>query len=85
LVVRGFLQKYSVDFEDIFTPIVRFNTLRLFFIIVVMYDLEYHQVDINNAFIESDLREDIYIKLPLGVPVNLGLAFKVLRSLYGLK
>jgi hypothetical protein len=42
-------------------------------------------VDINNAFIESDLREDIYIKPPLGVLINPGLALKVLRSLYGLK
>jgi hypothetical protein len=52
---------------------------------VVIYDLECYQVDINNAFIESDLREDIYIKLPLGVLINPGLALKVLRSLYGLK
>jgi hypothetical protein len=52
---------------------------------VAIYDLEYHQVDINNAFTESDLREDIYIKLPLGVLINPGLALKVLRSLYGLK
>jgi hypothetical protein len=74
-----------MDFEDTFAPTVRFDTLRLFFAIVAMYDLECYQVDINNAFTESDLREDIYMKPPLGVPINPGLAFKVLRSLYGLK
>jgi hypothetical protein len=42
LVVRGFSQKYGVDFEDIFAPTVRFDTLRLFFTMVVMYDLECH-------------------------------------------
>jgi hypothetical protein len=85
LVARGFLQKYGVDFEDTFAPTVRFDTLRLFFAMVAMHDLECHQVDVNNAFTESDLREDIYMKPPPGVSINPGLALKVLRSLYGLK
>jgi hypothetical protein len=42
-------------------------------------------VDINNAFTESHLREDIYIKPPPGVTINPGLALEVLRSLYRLK
>jgi hypothetical protein len=85
LVARGFLQKYSVDFEDTFALTVRFDTLRLFFAIIAMHDLECHQVDVNNAFTESYLREDIYMKLLLGVTVKPGQVFKVLRSLYGLK
>jgi hypothetical protein len=85
LVARGFSQRYGVDFEDTFAPTVRFDTLRLFFAIVAMHDLECHQVDVNNAFTESYLREDIYMKPPPGVTVKPGQAFKVLRSLYGLK
>lgn len=85
LVARGFSQKYGVDFEDTFAPTVRFDTLRLFFAVVAMHDLECHQVDVNNAFTESYLREDIYMKPPPGVIVKPGQAFKILRSLYGLK
>jgi hypothetical protein len=72
LVIRGFSQKYSVNFKDTFTLTVRFDTLRLFLTIVIMHDLKCHQVDVNNAFTESYLREDIYIKLPPGVTVKPG-------------
>lgn len=85
LVARGFSQKYGVDFEDTFAPTVRFDTLRLFFAIVAMYDLECHQVDVNNAFTESYLREDIYMKPPPVVIIKPGQAIKILRSMYGLK
>jgi hypothetical protein len=71
LVARGFLQKYGVDFKDTFALTVRFDTLRLFLTIVTMHDLKCYQVDVNNAFTESYLREDIYIKLPPGVTVKL--------------
>lgn len=85
LVARGFSQKYGVDFEDTFAPTVRHDTLKLFFAVVAMKDLECHQVDVNNAFTESFLQEKIYMKPPPGVSVKPGHAFHILRSLYGLK
>jgi hypothetical protein len=50
-----------------------------------MEDLECYAVDVNNAFTELMLKEEIYIAAPLGVDVPLGYVLKVLRSLYGLK
>lgn len=72
LIARGFSQKYGIDFEDTFAPIVRFNTFRLFFAVITMHDLKCYQVDVNNAFIESYLREDIYMKPLPGVIVKPG-------------
>ena len=85
LVARSFSQKYGVDFEDTFAPTLRHDTLRLFFAVVCLEDLECHQVDVNNAFTESMLKETIYMKAPLGVKLPPGQAFHLLRSLYGLK
>ena len=51
--------------------------------IVYKEDLECHQVDVNNAFTESFLKEDIYIKPLPGVSILLGKALYILRSLYG--
>lgn len=48
-------------------------------------NLELHQVDVNNAFTESTLQEDIFMIPPPGVEVPKGMALKILRSLYGLK
>ena len=69
LVARGFSQKFGVDYEETFAPTVRHDTLRIFMAIVAAKDLECHQVDVNNAFTELDLVEDIYIALLPGVPL----------------
>jgi len=85
LVARGFSQKYGVDYDQTFAPTLRHDTLRLFMAICAIQDLECHQVDVNNAFTQSFLKEEIYMEAPPGVNVARGQVLKVLRSLYGLK
>ena len=85
IVARGFSQKYGIDFEETFAPTVRHDTLRVFMAIVAQEDLECHQVDVNNAFTESALSEQIYMSPPPGVDVLPGQVLHVRRSLYGLK
>ena len=85
LVARGFSQVYGVDYTDTFAPTVKFDTLRLFLVVVALEDLECHQVDVNNAFTESFLKEVIYMKPPPGVDLPPGQALLIRRSLYGLK
>ena len=85
LVARGFSQMYGIDYTDTFAPTVKFDTLRLFLVIVALEDLECHQVDVNNAFTESFLKEVIYMRPPPGVNLSPGQALLIRRSLYGLK
>ena len=85
LVARGFSQVCGVDYSDTFAPTVRFDTLRLFMVIVALEDLECHQIDVNNAFTESFLKEKIYMQPPPGVNVSPGQVLLIKRSLYGLK
>ncbi|KAI7159413.1 hypothetical protein KC324_g13609 [Hortaea werneckii] len=85
LVARGFSQKYGIDFEDTFAPTVRHDTLRLFMAVVCKEDLECHQIDVNNAFTESTLVEDIFMKPPPGVSTPPGMVLQLQKSLYGLK
>lgn len=75
LVARGFSQICGMDYSDTFAPTVRFDTLRLFMVIVALGDLECHQVDVNNAFTESFLKEKIYMRTPPGVNVAPGKCF----------
>lgn len=85
LVARGFSQKLGVDFTDTFAPTVRHDTLRCFMATVAKKNLHMHVVDVNNAFTESFLKEDIFMSPPPGVDIPPGKVFKILKSLYGLK
>ena len=85
IVARGFSQKYGINFKETFAPTVRHDTLRIFIAIVAQMDLECHQVDVNNAFTESTLQEEIWMEPPDGMSVLPGQKVKVRRSLYRLK
>ncbi len=85
LVVRDFSQIHEVDYENTFTSIIKFDTLRVFLAIATMKDLELHQVDVNNAFTESFLKEIIYMFSSSEVKVKPDCILKVLRSLYDFK
>ena len=85
LVARGFSQVQGVDFEQTFAPTVKFDSLRLFLAIVAVRNIECYQMDVNNAFTESVLKEKIFIAAPGGVDCPRGKVLRVLLSLYSLK
>ena len=72
LVARGFTQIYGLDFWDTYTPTLRVDSLRLLLSLVAIEDMEADQVDVNNAYTESDLGERIYIRAPKGFEILKG-------------
>ena len=58
LVIKEFSQMYNIDYTNTFASIVKFDILRLFLIIVTLKDLKYHQMNVNNAFIESFFKKN---------------------------
>ena len=87
LIAQGFLQKYGVDYDETFCPVVRFESVRTVIALAAKHDLKLHQLDITMAFLNGKLNEDIYMKQPEGFEVKgkEHLACKLNRSLYGLK
>ena len=66
LVAKGFTQREGIDYTDIFSPVVKFKTIRMILAIVVQYDLELEQLDVKTAFLHGDLDELIYIEQSVG-------------------
>jgi len=87
LVVRGFLQKEGIDYNQTFSPTGRLATLRAVLSIAANLDLQIHQMDVKCAFLNGKPDCDVFIRPPEGVTVKLkpGEGLKLNKSLYGLK
>ena len=87
LVAKGYAQKEGIDYNEIFSPVVKHTSIRLLLAIVSLYDLELEQMDVKTTFLHGELEEEIYMKQPEGF-IREGDEGKVCllkKSLYGLK
>ena len=77
LVAKGFSQIPSVEYNDVFSPVVKYSSIRTFFNIITMHDLELEQLDVK-------LEEKIYIDQPeeFIVPGKENYVCKLKKSLY---
>lgn len=85
LVAQGFRQVYGLDYFETFSPVVRYESIRIVLAISAQFDLKIHQMDVSTAFLNGTLNEEIYMMVPDGVDAPSGMVCKLNKSLYGLK
>ncbi|KAG5549867.1 hypothetical protein RHGRI_014986 [Rhododendron griersonianum] len=87
LVVKGFGQKKGIDFDEIFSPVVKMSSIRVVLGMAASLNLEVEQLDVKTAFLHGDLEEEIYMEQPEGFKEKgkENLVCKLKKSLYGLK
>lgn len=64
LVAKGYSQCEGVDYQEIFSPVVKHVSIRLMLSIVVDKDLELEYLDVKTAFLHGTIEEDIYMEKP---------------------
>ncbi|KAL1536502.1 hypothetical protein AAHA92_29144 [Salvia divinorum] len=87
LVARGFTQEEGVDYNEVFSPVVKHTSIRILLAVVAKKNWELEQLDVKTAFLHGDLEETIYMQQPPGF-VKPGEENKVCllkKSIYGLK
>ena len=63
-MTKGYSQVEGVNFGVTFSPIEKVTSIRLLLSLVVAFDLEIEQMDVNTTFLHLDLEEEIYMKQP---------------------
>jgi hypothetical protein len=86
LVGQGYSQIFGKDYFDTYAPVARLSSLRLVYALSVVFNAQLYMLDVNTAFLNADLKEDVYINPPAGYgDVPKGLVLKLNKALYGLK
>ncbi|KAJ1039710.1 hypothetical protein NDA10_003376 [Ustilago hordei] len=85
LVARGFTQREGIDYQETFSPVAPLGAIRAILALAVQNNWEVHALDITMAYLNSTLKEAIYMKPPEGSGVAPGKVYKVVKGLYGLK
>lgn len=86
MVAQGFSQEAGFELSETFSPVVKPNTIRLMLTIAVSFNWSIKLVDVNNAFLNGDLEEEISMRQPPGFEQGApGMVCKLNKALYGLK
>lgn len=87
LVAKGYTQVPGINFNEVFSPIVKHASIRIMLALVTQFDLELEQLDVKTAFLHGLIEETIYMNQPEGYVKEEGNDFVCLlkKALYGLK
>jgi len=86
IVALGYQQIYGVDYSETYSQVARLTSLRILMAISSYFNLLVHQMDVDTAFLNAELKEEIYITPPEGINIPDGCdCLKLKKALYGLK
>ena len=70
LCVVGCMQRSGLDYNEVFSPVCRLESLRVFLALSAALDLHLHQLDITTAFLHADIDEEVFMEQPVGTVCN---------------
>ena len=82
---RGFTQRPGLDYDETFSPVVRFETIRALLAMVPSKHLKVRQLDVKGTYLNGKLTQPIYMEQPVGFDDGSGLVCLLIKSIYGLK
>nr|GFB07125.1 copia protein [Tanacetum cinerariifolium] len=87
LVAVGYSQQEGVDYDETFAPVAQIEAIRLFLAYAAHKDFTVFQIDVNMAFLNGILKEEVYVGQPSGFVSKQypNHVYALDKALYGLK
>lgn len=87
LVAKGYAQEKGIDYDEVFAPVARWDTIRMVVALAARNGWKLYQFDVKSAFLHGELTEDVYVAQPQGFEVKgeENKVYKLNKALYGLK
>jgi hypothetical protein len=61
LVVKGYAQQRGIDYDEVFAPVTRLDSVRLLIALAAHRGWEVHHLNVKSAFLNGDLQEEVYV------------------------
>ncbi|CAL5351786.1 unnamed protein product [Camellia sinensis] len=87
LIAKGYKQHLGIDYNEVFAPLARHDTIRLVIALAALNSWPIFQLDVKSTFLYGDLQEEVYVDQPPGYVCqgNETKVYKLRKALYGLK
>ena len=72
LVVRGDMAKLGFDYFETYSPVAKIESIRLVLALIISHRLRPLQLDVSNAYVQSLILEDVYLRAIPGIPLPPG-------------
>lgn len=72
LLENGYTKTYFIDYEQTFSLLEKINTIRILLSLVSQWSWELCQFDVNNDFLQGDLKEEMYTEITFGIDITGG-------------
>lgn len=84
-VARGFTQRNGIDYDETFSPVVKFTSIRVFLALAASLSLKVYQLDVKTAYLNGEIDKQIFMTQPDGFDDQSGRVLELLKAIYGLK
>ena len=64
-VARGFTQKEGIDYEETFSPVARYTSIRPILALDTVMKWKIHKMDVKTTFLNGVVEEEVYMEQPL--------------------
>ena len=68
--MKGYSQRKGIDYDEIYAPVVRFETIQILIALAALKGWQIHHLDVKSAFLNGEINDVIHVKQPEGFLVK---------------